>query len=162
MKTVNLFGIKGGVGTTTVAAALAIITARLGIGTIGVSSRWTDEDALAAVLGTGTLPNPGTMVLPDVRFGRDPREGDPRVSIVDCGSELRNVRMTSPGDVNLIVARGCYIGLRRYTREVGDWNRSQFHGVILLDEPGRALAKREVGDVTGLPVLATIPTPSVK
>jgi hypothetical protein len=56
-------------------------------------------------------------------------------------------------DAHLIVVRGCYLALRRAVRiEVA----ASASGVVFIDEPGRALGARDVANVLGLPVVATV------
>jgi len=57
-------------------------------------------------------------------------------------------------DVSIVVLRGCYLALRRAVRArpIG-----RAAGVVLVEEAGRALGARDVADVLGLPVLATVP-----
>lgn len=52
---------------------------------------------------------------------------------------------------SLLVARACYLGLRRAAR--GGWRAD---GVVVVTEPGRSLAARDVADVLGAPVLAEV------
>lgn len=52
------------------------------------------------------------------------------------------------------VLRGpCYVGLATVTAGCGGW----FDGAILMLEDGRALTERDVTDVLGVPVVATVP-----
>lgn len=53
---------------------------------------------------------------------------------------------------SLLVARACYLGLRRAAR--GDWRAD---GVVVVTEAGRSLDARDVADVLGAPVLAEVP-----
>jgi hypothetical protein len=56
-------------------------------------------------------------------------------------------------DVCLLVVRGCYLALRRAVyHEATAWSC----GIVLIDEHGRSLGARDVEDVLGLPVVATI------
>jgi hypothetical protein len=51
------------------------------------------------------------------------------------------------------VVRGCYLALRRAVHHAAIELAS---GAVLIDEHGRSLGARDVEDVLGLPVLATI------
>ncbi len=56
-------------------------------------------------------------------------------------------------DVNIVVVRGCYLALRRGVHHPAIELAT---GIVLVDEHGRSLGAREVEDVLGVPVLATI------
>ncbi|HXY93861.1 MAG TPA: hypothetical protein VEP49_15370, partial [Acidimicrobiia bacterium] len=57
-------------------------------------------------------------------------------------------------DATVVVVRGCYLTLRR---AVASPVLARTMGVVLVEEPGRALSRREVGDVLGVPVLVRVP-----
>ena len=154
MPTINIFGTKGGVGVTTLTAALAYHLADRR--TVEVNARVDELDSLAAALGCGTQPETGTVITNGLWFGDRP--GSPaEIVINDCGTNVAEVGLTAPGDLNLLVTRACYLGLRRFIRGVGEEDRTRFAGIVLLEEPGRALGDREVRDVTGLPILTKVP-----
>jgi hypothetical protein len=52
----------------------------------------------------------------------------------------------------LLVLRPCYLALRRATSL-----ETRATGIVVVDEPGRALRRRDVEEVTGLPVVAEVP-----
>ncbi len=56
--------------------------------------------------------------------------------------------------VSLVVVRPCYLALRRAVRLEATRRAA---GIVLVEEPGRALGTREVADVLGRPVVARIP-----
>jgi hypothetical protein len=56
-------------------------------------------------------------------------------------------------DATILVVRGCYLALRRAVRMAPT---ARAAGVVLVEESGRALGARDVADVLGLPVLATV------
>jgi hypothetical protein len=56
-------------------------------------------------------------------------------------------------DANVIVVRGCYLALRRAIHHPATAFAT---GAILIDERGRSLGARDVEDVLGVPVLASI------
>jgi hypothetical protein len=56
-------------------------------------------------------------------------------------------------DANIVVVRGCYLALRRAVYHPMLEHAS---GAVLVDEHGRSLGARDVADVLGVPVLATI------
>jgi hypothetical protein len=83
---------------------------------------------------------------------------DTRPTVVDAANGPGGApplgSLIAGADSSVVVVRGCYLALRRAVRcpELG-----AAAGAVLVDEPGRALGAREVADVLGLPVLATVP-----
>jgi hypothetical protein len=65
------------------------------------------------------------------------------------------VALAEVADANVVVVRGCYLALRRAVHHP---MIEHALGVVLVDEHGRSLGRRDVEDVLGLPVLATIET----
>jgi hypothetical protein len=65
--------------------------------------------------------------------------------------------MLEVADAALIVVRGCYLALRRAMRSAPTRESA---GAVLFDESGRALGARDVADVLGVPVVATVPVRS--
>jgi hypothetical protein len=83
--------------------------------------------------------------------------GEPEIRIVDGGT-----RASVSGDedrLDVVVLRGpCYVALRSLVCS----GYRQPDGIVLLSEPGRSLTDRDVHDVTGIPVVATVAvTPAV-
>jgi hypothetical protein len=76
--------------------------------------------------------------------------------LVDCGTarEPAARALIEVADVAVVVLRGCYLALRRAVHSPA---LEPTAGVVLLDEPGRSLGAREIGDVLDLPVLARVP-----
>ena len=76
--------------------------------------------------------------------------------LVDCGTarEPAARAVVEVADVAVVVLRGCYLALRR---AVHSPPLEHTAGVVLLDEPGRSLGAKEIGEVLDLPVLARIP-----
>lgn len=118
-----------------------------------------DADALARLL---TDVRPGLHLL-SFGSGPLPTTGGERLSvalaslgnvIVDCGAPGSSVGQTVAGGatLSLLVLRPCYLALRRALRAP-----MQPSGILLLDEPGRALGASDVEDVLGVPVRALIP-----
>ncbi len=175
---------KGGVGTSVVAAALALTTARhtpttlidlggdapaaLGLGTPtgpGVGEWWATPHATGEALHslaehaadnlhlvhTGTLPKLITELHAE-RLALA-AASDPRVAvIIDAGPGVPHEVLHRCARASLIVARPCYLGLRRAT--------STAHlatGVVLITEPGRALGSHDVTASLGVPVVAEVP-----
>jgi len=83
---------------------------------------------------------------------------DPRPTVVDVGvlSAHSNAALhafVEVADASVIVVRGCYLALRRAVRvEL----TTQATGAVYVDEAGRSLGVRDVTNVLGLPILATV------
>lgn len=78
---------------------------------------------------------------------------DSRPVIVDCGlgtSELERAVIRAAHQ-RLVVTRGCYLALRRLAE-----SPIRPTGVVLVSEPGRALGRRDVEHVAGVPVVAEV------
>lgn len=140
---IHLYAVKGGQGTTTVAASLALLSARSGFKTALVS----EGRDLSAIIGTSELdggPNLHQLgSLPDDVTGYS-------LVVVDHGLRLYGLE---DGGRQFLVTRGpCYLALRTAVAA-----GTKPDGVILLQEEGRALGKKDVEDVLGVPVVATIP-----
>jgi hypothetical protein len=57
-------------------------------------------------------------------------------------------------DATVVVLRSCYLALRRAVRMPATPGAT---GAVLVEDSGRALGARDVADVLGVPVLATVP-----
>jgi len=79
----------------------------------------------------------------------------PAPTIVDVGvpSSAAEEALLAVADANVVVLRGCYLALRRAVRMPATADAA---GAVLIEEPGRALGARDVADVLGVPVLATV------
>jgi hypothetical protein len=80
----------------------------------------------------------------------------PGVTIVDAGvPDASSVEaLLAVADATVVVLRGCYLALRRAVRMSCT---AQAIGAVLVEEPARALGQRDVADVLGLPVIASVP-----
>jgi len=170
---------KGGSGTTVVAATMAIaagaptllidlagdVPAVLGIPEPdgpGVFD-WLASDAPASRLTALEVRIEGrSMLLPRGRVTTVAPErwallatwlrSERRPVVVDAGStgEPPPV-MVRAADHALLVTRPCYLALRAATR-----SQARPTGVVLIDEPGRALRARDIEAGLGAPVVATV------
>lgn len=201
------WAVKGGSGTSVVAASLALVLARDERGALLVD---LDGDA-PAVLGLPDAAGPGVAgwlaagagvpadglarleVVVTEGLGLLPRGagvlGPParaevlagilaserRSVVVDCGTCWPSSGSGEPADAvrdgvvaavvaaagqRLLVTRACYLSLRRIV--AGPERRAERaairpSGIVLVTEPGRALARRDVEDVAGVPVVAEVP-----
>ena len=83
------------------------------------------------------------------------RDG-PVATVVDLGTAVTPASraLLEVADASAVVVRGCYLALRRAVHAPG---LARTSGVVLIDEPGRSLGAREVGEVLGRSVLARVP-----
>src|SRR4051812_30317113 len=161
-RTIQVTGARGGQGTSTIAASLAVLAAGHGptllcsdepaitAALLGVAMPLTDDDVvevapnldLATAAGGGSVTPPGyNMIVIDA--GRIPTGPFDRVdgdwAAFDAAGSVEHYA----------VLRGpCYVGLATLTAGCGGW----FDGAILVLEDGRALTEWDVADVLGVPV----------
>ena len=78
------------------------------------------------------------------------------VVVADCGrgDDAASRALVEVSDLSVVVLRPCYLALRRAATD--DLVRTA-SGIVVVEEQGRALGTREVADVLGVPVLATVP-----
>lgn len=69
-----------------------------------------------------------------------------------CGAFDPLVELVAAADHSLMVVRPCYLALR-----AGVSTEQRPDGVVVVEEPGRALVSRDVADVLAAPVMATVP-----
>ncbi len=69
-----------------------------------------------------------------------------------CGAVDPLVGLVAAADRSLMVVRPCYLALR-----AGVASLERPDGVVVVEEPGRALVSRDVADVLAAPVMATVP-----
>jgi cellulose biosynthesis protein BcsQ len=76
--------------------------------------------------------------------------------VADCGraDDAATRALVEVSDLSVVVVRPCYLALRRAAAD--ELVRSA-SGIVVVEEPGRALGTREVSDVLGVPVLASVP-----
>jgi MinD-like ATPase involved in chromosome partitioning or flagellar assembly len=71
--------------------------------------------------------------------------------VVDAGCGVVSAELLARASSSLLITRPCYLSLRR----AAQLNVAPT-GVVLVNEPGRALGKRDVESVIGAPVIAEI------
>jgi hypothetical protein len=109
----------------------------------------TRADAHAAVLARGRA----TIVAPE-RWDALARwlRGQSREIVIDAGSAVEPPpAIARAADRALLVIRPCYLALRAAVRQT-----TRPTGIVLVDEPGRALRARDVEASLGVPVVATV------
>jgi cellulose biosynthesis protein BcsQ len=84
------------------------------------------------------------------------RDG-PTPTLVDAGTaDAPAARaLLEVSDATILVVRGCYLALRRSVRHPA---LARAAGIVVLEEPGRAIGAREIADVLGRPVIARVPS----
>ena len=176
---------KGGSGTTVVAAALARVLAESSGREVLLADLGGDCPAVLGLpdpagpgvsewLAAGDTAAPGSLrrlelAGPDgVRIlpcGSSPLRAeagdrlvgelasDPRIVVADCGPPGGAVgfALAAGAGLSLLVIRPCYIALRRALAAP-----LRPSAVVLVEEPGRSLGRRDVEDVLGVPVRAQI------
>ena len=106
------------------------------------------------LLGRGAGPGP----LPDAGGRGDVLAAllgaDPRPVVADCGSSPVGpaLAVAAGATRSLLVVRPCYLALRRAVAAP-----IRPSGVVVVDEPGRALAPGDVEEALGVPVCAVVP-----
>jgi len=152
---ITFIGARGGHGTSTVAATAALFAATEQR-TILVSA---DPGASAALVGA-PMPIGGECldVTPRLTLTARPElHADAEVIVVDAGRLASEATVEAPrtGETRrYVVLRGpCYVALATILAA----GEPTPDGIILVSEPGRALSERDVAEVLGVPIAATIP-----
>jgi hypothetical protein len=183
---VSCWSAKGGSGTTVVAAALAAVLARTSPAGAVLADLAGDVPAvlglpeptgpgLAEWLAAGPSVPPDALGRLEVAAGGGlavvPRGGplpdapgrgevlaallaaDARPCVADCGSEPSGARLAVAAAAvhSLLVLRPCYLALRRAVA-----SPVRPSGVILVEEAGRSIGRRDVEAALGVPVRAVV------
>jgi hypothetical protein len=148
-RTITVAGARGGSGTTTTAAALALFAARHATTELVAC----EATATAALLGLAVRPGATapTPVCEGLTLVSSPTN-TAAITVYDAGRvDLLDDR--AQHELLIAVLRGpCYLGL--HTLVTADI--PQAAGIVLLAEPERSLTRRDVADVCGVPVIAEI------
>lgn len=177
------YSVKGGSGTTVTAAATALAFAQqhgrallvdlcgdapaaLGMAepTGPGANDWLNEHSTADDESLLLLSSPADLGLLVVHRGSDSVLGIPRWSelarileslpmpvVVDAGTRHVPDSFFDAASKRLLVTRPCYLSLRRAI------NAPRAHGIVLMNESGRALTSHDVESVLSTQVVATIP-----
>lgn len=135
---------KGGTGTSTVAALIALSS---GVKTMILDqSQSRDMDAILNI-----NPGSGSTVqitdLVDLCRGDDPEMENYDLVVIDRGTNT-----TPVGDArNIFVTRKCYLSLRKTIKL-----KHEYEGIIVVDEADRALTVKDVSNVVNLPIVGTV------
>lgn len=157
--TIAFVGARGGHGTTTVAASVALHLARHGRAVLV-----SDPAPAAALLGIGPL-DPDAAIAPvtaglDLATagieGIDPAGVEGAVVVVDEGTIADPTLQPGPDwrvDERYLVLRGpCYVALTTVLAA----GVEGIDGIVLVEEANRSLTAADVTDVLGVPVAATV------
>ena len=122
-------------------------------------TEWLEAMAVPAVADLTLLPRgeePLEEAMAEAGAALAVALRDPGLTVLDAGAaEAPAVSAAvDVADRALVVLRPCYLGLRR---AVGDSRLGRSAGIVLLEEPGRALAADDVAAVLGLPVVGRVP-----
>lgn len=178
---ISCWSVKGGAGTSVVAASLAFeLAARFGTALLvdldgeqptllGLAEPDTDADIGPPVplVDRAVAVGGGLSLLPTHKLETEPDADSLLVRlasvagpvVVDCGClggrpapHPIAEALAASATQSLLVIRPCYLALRRAVK-------APLHpsGVIVVREPGRSLSDRDIADVLGAPVLATVP-----
>lgn len=177
------FSVKGGSGTTVTASATALALAQQhgrallvdlcgdAPAALGMSepagggvNDWLDEHSRADAESLLLLGSPADLGLLVVHRGSDTVNGLPRWRdladvlesmpmpvVVDAGTRLLPAEFIERAEHRLLVTRPCYMSLRRAI------NAPRASGIVVLNEPGRALTSHDVESVLSTRVVACIP-----
>ena len=85
------------------------------------------------------------------RWLRERSDGGEEV-IVDAGTGEPPGDLIEAADANLLVTRGCYVGIRRVAT-----SSTAPTGIVLVGEPGRKISGSDVARAVGAPVVARVP-----
>lgn len=152
-RTITFTGARGGHGTTTVAAVVALHAARRAP-TVLVSP---DTDAACALLGASGGHHDGRAidVAADLLLTAERPDTEPdRIVVVDEGT-LASKPPSAPTatEEHYLVLRGpCYVALATILAADIDG----IEGIVLVSERDRSLRAADVTDVLGIPVVATV------
>ena len=148
-RTISISGARGGHGASTVAAALALFSARHQPTALVAH----DPADMAALLGVARPEADDAVVpvVPDLELGTRP-ELAPGLVVVDAGSRLEGPQSPDVDDQYVVVRGPCYLALRSLLAAQAD----AYDGVILVNEPARSLRASDVAEVLGIPVVAQV------
>jgi hypothetical protein len=156
--TAAIYGAKGGVGTSTIAALLALSCAPLGR-TLLVDTSITND--LEAVLGVpGSVDRSLTTVIADSLYLANLETQAPPVwdvEIIDAGTGTTNTQRDAieSSAITVLVVRNDYLSLRRAT--LSPYKPTH----LVLREASRALDARGCGSLHGLPAIVVEVDPAL-
>jgi hypothetical protein len=145
--TFGVIGARGGQGTTTIAAALALHVSRHR--PVGLISEGLFD--MATILGIrADVADDATDVTEDLTVARRPLPG--RLNVVDCGT-LQHPTMAGPAKLIVVVRGPCFLALTSVVRA----RLPAVHGLVVVREAHRSITAADAVEATGLPLLAEVP-----
>lgn len=148
--TINVYGAKGGVGTSTVAALLAAIAYKDGRNVLLVTDKSKDA---ASALGVHEPGEDFVTVNPRLHVSQYVRRVDGIVSvtkadivIIDWETEIFYLGATAPNETNVMVTTTDYLSIKRGTRKVGP-----DHRVVVVEKEHSCLTPTDAINAFGRP-----------
>jgi len=157
--TLSLSGARGGQGTSTTAAALALLAAQRGHRVELVTHDIPTMRALLGMTVDKELDPDGAVEIVSGLLLRRAPSGTATLVVRDRPLCVEAETLSDGScERRLIVLRGpCYLSLRATID-----SRDAMDGLIVVREPGRSVTNRDLVEITGLPVVAeTTVTPQV-
>ncbi len=179
---ITLWSVKGGSGVSVVSAGIACSLARDGTDTLvvdragdqpalfglaapqtpGVTDWLVADDSDRAALSRLELDvSPSLRLLPRGDAGPSGGQRDDalvaalhaedRTVVVDGGTGSATADALADAGTSLLVVRPCYLALRRAVQ-----SRARADGLVLIEEPGRALDATDVARALGTPIRAVV------
>ncbi len=148
-RTIVHTGARGGHGTTTVAAALALFAARHQP-TVLVSS----GPSTAAFLGLPPSDGHVAPVSQNLVLVADPAEAietGPQIVVIDAQTAVGDDETDAQAERYVVLRGPCYVALASLVASA-----ARPDGIILVAEPKRSLTARDVTDVLDVPVVVTV------
>lgn len=144
---ITISGARGGQGASTVAAALAVLAA----GHYRTTLVSDEPDVAAALLGIARpIHGEAVEVTPGLMLAEVP-VARTEVTVVDISPAATPFPHQPEGEHYAVLRGPCYLALASVVAAP-----EAPQGIILVAEAGRSLTARDVTEVTGLPVVATV------
>lgn len=148
--TINVYGAKGGVGTSTVAAMLAAIAYEDGRNVLLVTDGSKDA---ASALGVHEPGKDFVTVNPHFHVSQYVTDVDDIVSVtkanivvIDWETEIPYLGATAPNETNVMVTTTDYLSIKRGTRKVGP-----DHRVVVVEKEHSCLTPTDAINAFGRP-----------
>ncbi len=138
MLTVNILGAKGGVGTSTTAAMIAVSLATTGVHVVMVDQPETGD--VSAIVTNGSL-----TIRTDMPTGVEAETID--FVIIDHKANPRNDQheTSETSHINLLVTTNCYLAVQRVIS-----TPVVVHGLVIRRDPQRILTVNDIHAVTAI------------
>jgi len=146
---ITVIGARGGSGTSTIAAALALC----GRSMVTTELVTSEPVMMSALLGIATPAEDPAEIMANLMMATEP-SGTKELTVVDGGTIAGSTSVPrADHELRVGVLRGpCYLGLCELLAA-----DERLDGIVLIAEAGRALSVRDVADVNGIDVIAVVP-----